>query len=60
MSTMLHCGAEEVEYDALHQLPILGATSSHVPIPHIDVINMVEHALGYFDHEVVKEHHAVT
>ena len=60
MSLMLHCGAEEVEYDALPDFPIPEPTKSHVPIPHYDVANMVKYSLGYFDHEVVEEHHAVT
>jgi len=60
MSLMLHAGGEPVEYEALCELPMPEATKSHVPIAHKDVVNMVRYSLGYFGHDIVEEHHAIT
>lgn len=60
MTLMLHAGGEAIAYDALRDLPIPEATSSHVPIPHHSVVDMVRYALGFFGHELLEEHHAVT
>lgn len=57
---MLHCGADEVPFDQLQQLETPEATKSHVPIPHFRVADLVRHALGYYGHQVVEEHHGVT
>lgn len=59
MTLMLHRGAVEVDYDALKSVATPEATSSHVPIPHVAVLDMVKYSLGYFGHEVVEEHHAL-
>ena len=60
MSLVLHCGAEEVEYDALRALDTPPATKSHVPIPHYRLVDMLRHTLGFYGHEVTEEHHGVT
>ena len=60
MTLMLHAGGEAIAYDALRDLPIPDATESHVPIPHHSVVDMVRYALGFFGHELLEEHHAVT
>lgn len=60
MTLMLHRGAEAVDYDLLDALPIPDPTPSHVPIAHRAVVDMVKYALGYYGHEIVEEHHAVT
>jgi hypothetical protein len=57
---MLHAGANPVDYDALRQLPIPDATSTHVPIPHHSVVDMVKYSLGFFGHEIVGEDYGVT
>jgi hypothetical protein len=60
MTLMLHAGGEAIAYDALRNLPIPDATTSHVPIPHHSVVDMVRYSLGFFGHELLEDHHAVT
>lgn len=60
MTLMLHSGAERLDYDGLRQLETPPATSTHVPIPHFRLVDMVVHSLAYFGHEVTDQHHGVT
>lgn len=60
MTLMLHTGGEAINYDALRQLPTPEPTASHVPISHHAVVDMVRYALGFFGHELLEEHHAIT
>ena len=60
LTLMLHTGAELIEYDGLRSLETPPATRSHVPLPHVELVNMVKYALGYYEHEVTEEHHGVT
>lgn len=60
MSLMLHAGAQTVDYDILRQLPTPEATSTHVPIPHSAVVDMVKYALGFYGHEITEEDFGVT
>lgn len=60
MTLMLHAGGEAIAYDALRTLPVPDATASHVPIPHHSVVDMVRYSLGFFGHELLEDHHAVT
>ena len=60
MALLLHCGANEVEYDALRELETPPATHTHVPIPHFRIVDMLRHTLGFYGHEVTDEHHGVT
>jgi hypothetical protein len=60
MSLMIHCGAEQVDYDALCALETPMGTDTHVPIPHKDVVEMVRYSLGFYEHDIVEEHHAIT
>lgn len=60
MTLMLHAGAEPATYEALHELVVPEATSTHVPIPHFRVVDMLRHTLAFYGHEVVEEHFGVT
>lgn len=60
MTLMLHRGAVDIDYDGLRQLDTPPATSSHVPIPHFRVVDLVKTAVGMYGHEVVAEHHGIT
>ena len=60
MPLMLHAGAELIPYAGLADLPIPDPTDTHVPIPHLAVVDMVKYALGFYGHEIVEEHHGVT
>lgn len=60
MTLILHAGAEPVNYGDLSKLPIPKSTSTHVPIPHHSVVDMVKYSLGFFGHDVVDEAYGVT
>ena len=60
MTLMLHCGAEQVPYDALRALETPEATQTHVPIPHFRVVDRLRHTLSLYGHEITEEHHGVT
>jgi hypothetical protein len=60
VTLMLHCGAAEVDYDALRALETPDATASHVPIPHFRLVELVRGTLSMFGHVVAEEHHAIT
>lgn len=55
----LHSGGELIEYDALRQLETPPATSTHVPIEHHRLVDLVRGTLSMFGHEIVEEHHAL-
>lgn len=59
MTLILHAGASEVDYDALRVVQTPAATSSHVPLPHHVLVDMVRYALGFHRHEIIEEHHAI-
>jgi hypothetical protein len=60
MTLMLHAGAEPVTYDALRTLTTPEATPTHVPIPHVRVVDMLRHTLAFYGHEVIEENFGVT
>lgn len=60
MTLMLHVNAETVEYDDLRELDTPTPTTTHVPIPHFRVVDLLKTTLGMFGHEVTAEHHGVT
>jgi hypothetical protein len=49
---MLHAGAEPIDFDGLRSILTPDRTDTHVPLPHHELVNMVEYALGYYGHEV--------
>jgi hypothetical protein len=57
---MLHAGANPVSYDELRGLALPEATTTHVPIAHSAVVDMVKYSLGFYGHEVVQEDYGVT
>lgn len=60
MSLMLHCGAEPIDYFGLRCLETPEATRTHVPIPHYRLVDLVRNTLGFYNHQVVSEHHGIT
>ena len=60
MTLILHRGAEEVSLMELQQNHTPEATRSHVPIPHHNLVSLVQYALAYHGHEVVEQHHGIT
>jgi hypothetical protein len=60
VTLMLHRGAHEIDYPGLRRLDTPPATSSHVPIEHFRVVDLVKSTLFMYGHEVTAEHHGVT
>lgn len=60
MSLCLHRGAEAIALPALTALVTPPATQSHVPLPHVQLVEMMKYALGFYGHEIVDEAHAIT
>ena len=59
MTLILHAGANAVSYDALRVVQTPEATSTHVPIPHHELVELVRFTLGFHQHEIVSEDHAI-
>lgn len=60
MSLMLHAGASALSYDDLRALPTPEGTDTHVPVAHHEIVELMRYTLGFYGHEIVEEHHAVT
>lgn len=60
MTLMLHAGANAVSYDELRAVPIPDPTDTHIPVAHHEIVELMRYTLGFFQHEVAEEHHAVT
>lgn len=60
MTLMLHAGANAVTYDDLRAVPMPVATETHIPVPHHEIVELVRYTLGFYQHEIVEEHHGVT
>jgi len=60
MTLMLHAGAEAIDYDGLRSIATPEPTPSHMPLPHHDLVEMVEYALGYYGHSVEQRQFGVT
>lgn len=59
MTLMLHAGASELSFEALHNVTTPQGTDTHKPIAHHVVVEMVRYALGFYKHEIADERHAV-
>lgn len=55
----LHSGGELITYDDLRQIEPPAPTATHHPMAHHAVVDMVKYALGFYNHEVLEEHHAI-
>jgi hypothetical protein len=60
MTLMLHSGANAVSYDELRAVNTPEPTTSHVPVPHHEIVQLMRYTLGFHEHEIAEEHHAVT
>lgn len=60
MTLMLHTGAAEVAFDDLRALTTPPRTATHVPVAHHEIVALMRYSLGFYGHEIVEEHHAVT
>jgi hypothetical protein len=57
---MLHSGANAVTYDALRAVNTPAPTDTHVPVPHHEIVELMRFTLGFHQHEIAEEHHAIT
>ena len=57
---ILHAGAAALGYDDLRTLPMPEGTSTHVPVAHHEIVELMRYTLGFYGHEIAEEHHAVT
>jgi hypothetical protein len=55
----LHSGGELVTLAELERVMPPPATHSHNPVPYVELVRMVKYALGYYQHDVVEEQHAI-
>jgi len=60
LTLMLHAGASAIDYDGLRTLATPPATATHHPLPHHELVSMIEYALNYWGHEVTKREFGVT
>lgn len=60
MTLMLHVGAKPADYEDLRALTTPEPTSTHVPIPHFRVVDMLKHTLAFYGHEVISENYGLT
>ncbi len=60
MSLMLHSGANPVSYDELRAVQLPAATDTHVPVAHHEIVELMRYTLGFHQHEIAEEHHAIT
>ena len=60
MSLTLHAGANALSYDELRAVPTPDGTDTHVPVAHHEIVELMRYTLGFYGHEIVEEHHALT
>jgi hypothetical protein len=60
MSLVIHAGANEVSYDQVRAVVTPEGTDTHVPVPHHEIVELMRFTLGFHQHEIAEEHHAVT
>jgi hypothetical protein len=60
MGLMLHAGANAISYDDLRAVKTPDGTESHIPVPHHEIVELMRYTLGFHQHEIAEEHHAVT
>ncbi|MGY3406123.1 hypothetical protein ACVWZV_002236 [Bradyrhizobium sp. GM5.1] len=60
MTLMLHAGAKPATYDDLRGIHTPDGTSTHLPVPHHELVELVRFTLGFYQHEIAEEHHAIT
>jgi hypothetical protein len=60
MGLVLHAGANAISYDDLRAVKTPDGTESHIPVPHHEIVELMRYTLGFHQHEIAEEHHAVT
>ncbi len=57
---MLHCGAQQVDYDLVKETPTPDATATWTPVPHHHLVGLVREQLSGSDMVIREESHALT
>lgn len=57
---ILHCGAHQVPREELHRVTMPRRTATWQPLPHHDLLSLVEHTLPRYGMRVVEQAHALT
>ena len=57
---MLHCGAQQVDYDLVKDTPTPDATETWTPVPHHHLVGLVREQLSASDMVIREESHALT
>jgi len=60
MSLMIHAGANAVSYDDVRAVVTPEGTDTHLPVPHHEIVELMRFTLGFHQHEILEEHHAIT
>ena len=60
MGLILHAGANAVSYDELRAVLTPEATSTHVPVAHHEIVELMRYTLGFHNHDIAEEAHAIT
>src|ERR1700675_3761071 len=60
MSLMIHAGATAASYDDLRAISTPEGQDTHLPVAHHEIVELVRYTLGFYGHEIMEEHHAVT
>ncbi|MEJ7623724.1 MAG: hypothetical protein WKF34_07005 [Pyrinomonadaceae bacterium] len=55
-----HCGARKVTREELKDMPLPEATKTHQPLPHFQIVEVLEEALSFRHLRVVKDEYAVS
>ncbi|MBK9214637.1 MAG: hypothetical protein IPM59_03420 [Chloracidobacterium sp.] len=55
-----HCGAYKVTRGELKEMPLPEATKTHQPLPHFQIVEVLEEALSFRHLRVVKDEYAVS
>lgn len=57
---ILHCGAHQVPREELHRVTMPRRTATWQPVPHHDLLNLIEGTLPRYGMRVVEQAHAIT
>ena len=60
MSLIIHAGANTISYDELRAVCTPEGTETHIPVPHHEIVELMRYTLGFYGHEIMEEHHALT
>lgn len=57
---LAHCGAQKLSRDELVQIPTPEGTTTHHPVPHIEIVNALLETLAFRQINVIRDEYAVS